>query len=103
MAKEQQKQIEALIDNKLKEANKHLLILDKYIEAIKESYRFRLLTLCNFHLKKGYVTPAEYSQITEMWKVYYALGGNGQGEDYYHKVEQLPIREHQEKKGNSNE
>jgi hypothetical protein len=34
-----------------------------------------------------------------MWGVYHGLLGNSQGEDYYHRAEKLPIREHEENKG----
>ena len=65
-------------------------------ESIKQSYRYRLISLCEIYLDRGYLTPKEYSGLTEMWKVYHDLGGNSQAEDYYHKVEKLPVRDHHE-------
>ena len=32
-------------------------------------------------------------QITEMFKLYSGLGGNGQAEEYYERVLALPLRE----------
>ena len=39
------------------------------------------------------MTQDEYDQLTEFYKLYTGLGGNGQGEDYYNKTIRLPIRE----------
>lgn len=61
--------------------------------AIKDSYRFRLITLCEIYLERGYLSAKEYSSLSEMWKVYHELGGNSQAEEYYHKVEQLPVHD----------
>ena len=100
MEEKQKEEFEALIEQKLKETKEKLKLYDSFFETIRRSYRFRLLTLCDLYLTRGYITPKEYSQLSEMWAVYHGLLGNGQGDDYYHRVEQLPIKEH-ENKGNS--
>ena len=61
--------------------------------AIVMSYKFRLIQLCKGHIKKGFMTQAEYDQLSEFFKVYSALGGNGQAAEYYEKAEQLPIHD----------
>jgi hypothetical protein len=37
------------------------------------------------------MTQEEFDQITEFYKLYRALGGNGQAEEYYDRVIDLPI------------
>ena len=94
-------EFEKLIDEKLKGVNEKLKLYETFFETIKHSYRFRLISLCEKYLERGYLTPKEYSQLNEMWGVYHGLRGNDQGDDYYHKAEKLPIHEHREgDKGN---
>lgn len=59
---------------------------------ILESYKFRFIQLCKIHLRDGHMTQDEFDQVTEMYKVYHGLGGNGLAEDYYHRVLQLDIK-----------
>lgn len=47
------------------------------LELIIASYRFRLVQLCKLYMKKGYMTQDEYDQLTEFFKLYSSLGGNG--------------------------
>ena len=63
------------------------------IGAILTSYRFRLISLCKRYLRQEYVTQGQYDQISEFYKVYSTLGGNGQAKAYYEKVMELPIHE----------
>lgn len=86
--------IQCKIDSILKPVQTELDIAKEKFEVIKDSYRYRLIALCEIYLNRGYLTPQEYHQISEMWKVYHGLGGNSQAEDYYHKVEKLPVRDH---------
>lgn len=92
---QQKQEFEAIVDEKLKVVNQKLKLYEEFFETIKHSYRFRLISLCEKYLEKGYLTPKEYSQLNEMWGVYHGLHGNDQGDDYYHKTEKLPIREQQ--------
>lgn len=62
------------------------------LELIIASYRFRLVQLCKLHMKKGYMTQDEYDQLTEFFKLYNSLGGNGQAREYYEKTVKLEIR-----------
>ena len=64
----------------------------KNFELIINSYKFRLIQLCRTHLRDGYITESDYEQITEMYKLYHGLGGNGQAQDYYERVKELEIR-----------
>lgn len=66
---------------------------DKNLELIINSYKFRFIQLCRTHLRDGYITQDEFDQITEMFKLYSGLGGNGQAEEYYEKVIDLPLRD----------
>lgn len=65
---------------------------DKNFTLIVNSYKFRLIQLCKTHLKDGYITEDDFEQITEMYKLYHGLGGNGQAQEYYEKVLKLEIR-----------
>jgi hypothetical protein len=58
---------------------------------IINSYKFRLIQLCKTHLRDGYITESDFEQITEMYKLYHGLGGNGQAQEYYEKVIKLEI------------
>ena len=67
-------------------------IEENHMELIIASYRFRLTQLCRAYLKKGSMTSNEYEQLTEFYKVYHGLGGNGQAKTYYDKTIKLPIQ-----------
>ena len=56
------------------------------------SYRFRLVQLCKGFLAQGYITPAQMEQLTEFYKLYTGLGGNGQAKIYYDKAMLLPLK-----------
>ena len=62
------------------------------INLIIASYRFRLVQLCQIYLRQGYMTSDQYEQLSEFFKVYAGLGGNGQAKAYYDKAIQLPIK-----------
>ena len=64
-----------------------------HMTLIIASYRFRLIQLCKEFIKQGYMTPAQYEQLTEFYKLYVGLGGNGQAKNFYEKASQLQIRE----------
>jgi hypothetical protein len=65
---------------------------DENFKLIINSYKFRLIQLCKTHLRDGYITESDFEQITEMYKLYHGLGGNGQAQEYYDKVLELDIR-----------
>ena len=64
---------------------------DKNLELIINSYKFRLIQLCKTHLRDGWITEGDFEQITEMYKLYHGLGGNGQAQEYYERVIELDI------------
>ena len=63
------------------------------MNLIVASYRFRLIQLCKIYLKQKYMTQDQYDQLTEFYKLYEGLGGNGQAKEYYEKTVKLEIRE----------
>lgn len=92
-----------LIDEKLKPIVEDIEELRTYIRKIKDkerqdltliiaSYRFRLVQLCKIYIKQGYMTQDQYDQLTEFYKLYHSLGGNGQAKEYYEKTMELKIR-----------
>ena len=62
-------------------------------EHLVSSYRFRLIQLCKIYLAQKYITQDQYDQLTEFFKIYSAMGGNGQGKQYYDRAIALPIRD----------
>ena len=93
MDEEKEEKLQEMISNTIQPLKDELAIDRAKFEAIKDSYRYRLISLCEIYLERGYLSSKEYSSLSEMWKVYHGLGGNSQGEDYYHKVEKLPVHE----------
>lgn len=92
-----------LIDEKLKPIIEDIEELRTYIRKIEDkegqdltliiaSYRFRLVQLCKIYIKQGYMTQDQYDQLTEFYKLYHSLGGNGQAKEYYEKTMELEIR-----------
>lgn len=95
--------IAELIDEKLKPIVEDIEELRTYIRKIEDkekqdltliiaSYRFRLVQLCKIYIKQGYMTQDQYDQLTEFYKLYRSLGGNGQAKEYYEKTMELEIR-----------
>ncbi len=64
-----------------------------HMTLIIASYRFRLIQLCKEFIKQGYMTYAQYEQLTEFYKLYIGLGGNGQAKGFYERAIQLPIQD----------
>lgn len=65
---------------------------EKNFNLIINSYKFRLIQLCKTHLKDNYITNSDFEQITEMYKLYHGLGGNGQAQEYYERVLALEMK-----------
>lgn len=65
---------------------------DKNFLLILNSYKFRLIQLCKTHLTDGYISSHDFEQLTEMYKLYMGMGGNGQAKEYYDKVMDLEIK-----------
>lgn len=64
---------------------------EKNFNLIINSYKFRLIQLCKTHLRDGYITDDDFEQISEFYKLYRGLGGNGQAQEYYDKVLELDM------------
>lgn len=62
---------------------------ERRFALILNSYKFRLIQLCKYHLKDGYISTEDYEQVSEMHTLYKSMGGNGQAEEYFIKVQQL--------------
>lgn len=65
----------------------------QHLNAIVRSYKFRLIQLCKGYLERGHMTPEEFEQLSEFYKLYTDLGGNGQAAEYYEKTKNLPIQD----------
>ena len=65
---------------------------NRKLGLIIASYRYRLVQLCKLYLKQGYMTQDQFEQLSEFYKLYHGLGGNGQAEEYYDKTRALPIK-----------
>ena len=93
--------LDATIEIKLEPVYEELEELRKYIRETENiekthmsliiaSYRFRLVQLCKAFLAQGYITTGQMEQLTEFYKLYTGLGGNGQAKVYYEKALALP-------------
>lgn len=96
------KNVDNRIDEKLKPIHVEIGELQKEIagamhdeEQLKiqlvGSYRFRLIQLCKRYIAQKYMTPEQYDQLSEFFKMYEVLGGNGQAKEYYDKARALPV------------
>ena len=78
-------------------ATLHNEIIDLRIEleetrlALRNSWRFRILQLCKGCIAQQYITQAQYDSISEMYKGYETLKGNGQVTGYFQRATKLPI------------
>lgn len=61
------------------------------MDLIIASYRYRLIQLCKIYIKAGEITSEQFDQLTEFYRVYTGLGGNGAAEEFYHKAVSLPM------------
>ena len=64
-----------------------------HMKLIIASYRYRLIQLCKIYLKQGYMTEGQFEQLTEFYKLYTGLGGNGQAKEFFDKACALPIHD----------
>jgi hypothetical protein len=62
-----------------------------HMNLIIASYRFRLVQLCKAFLKQEYITPEQLEQLSEFYKLYTGLGGNGSAKIYYDRAANLPV------------
>lgn len=101
------KKAEIIIDTKLEPIYQELEELRTYVREtqniekthmalIVASYRFRLIQLCKQYIHQGYMTTTQYEQLTEFYKLYVGLGGNGQAQSYYERAIALPIHDEEQ-------
>ena len=103
LADKKHEEWEDTIENKIEPIQAEIEELRKYIrevgtieknhmDLIISSYRFRLVQLCKTFIKQGFMTQDQYDQLTEFYKLYTALGGNGQAKEYYETTMKLEIK-----------
>lgn len=103
LAQQKDEQLEKTIDSRIEPIQEEIEELRKYIVETKNiekthmgliisSYKFRLVQLCKAYIKQGYMTQDQYDQLSEFYRVYSGLGGNGQAKEYYDLAQELPIR-----------
>ena len=82
--------------NDIEELRRYIINIDteenRKMTIIISSYRYRLIALCKMYLKQGFITSDQYDQLTEFYKLYSGLGGNGQAKEYYEKTIALPFK-----------
>lgn len=104
LEEKQNEEVEELIDNRLEPILNELEELRKYVrntdvmnknhlDLIISSYKFRLIQLCKEYIRQGYLTQNQYDQLSEFYRVYHGLGGNGQAQEYYELALKLPIHD----------
>lgn len=67
-------------------------IEQSHMNLIIASHRFQLMQLCKAYIKQGFMTQDQYDKLSEDYRIYHALGGNGQAKEYYDLAIELPIR-----------
>ena len=103
LEEKEQNQLDDTIDAKLEPVIHEIEELRQYIRKVDieeerklnliiASYRYRLVQLCRIYLKQGFMTQDQFEQLSEFYKMYHGLGGNGQAEEFYDKTRALPIK-----------
>lgn len=103
LEEKEQHQLDDTIDAKLEPVVREIEELRQYIRKVDieeerklnliiASYRYRLVQLCRIYLKQGFMTQDQFEQLSEFYKMYHGLGGNGQAEEFYDKTRALPIK-----------
>ena len=91
-----------VIDRKLQPIDTRVKDVERDVEYIVDSYRFRIITLCQLAIDKGYMSQGDFDQLTEMFKLYTSLNAKKQSADYsivaeyYTKTKVLPIKSYEE-------
>ena len=65
----------------------------QHVAIIQGSYKFRLIHLCKTYIRQGYITSDQFESLSEFYRVYTDLGGNGQAAEFYDRVMELPIHD----------
>ena len=96
-------ELELMVDSKIEPLIEDIEELRTYIRETRDiekshmkliiaSYRYRLIQLCKAYLRQGYMTGDQFEQLTEFFKLYTGLGGNGQAKEYFDKACELSIQ-----------
>lgn len=91
-----------VIDKKLQPIDNRVKDVERNIDYIVDSYRFRIITLCQLAIDKCYMSQGDFDQLTEMFKLYTSLNAKKQSADYsivaeyYTKAKALPIKSYEE-------
>ena len=104
LADRDRKELEQMVDTKIEPLVEDVEELRTYIRETRDiekshmkliiaSYRYRLIQLCKAYLRQGYMTGDQFEQLTEFFKLYTGLGGNGQAKEYFEKTCELEIRD----------
>ena len=64
---------------------------DDIKDQMMSMWRYRLLQLCRKYIAQGYILYGEYDQLSEIYKQYTHVGGNGQGKGFFDKASALPM------------
>lgn len=52
----------------------------------------RLYLACHYHIKEGYITTSQLSNLEHLYNGYHTLGGNGTGTELYNRCKALDIK-----------
>lgn len=96
-------ELENTIDSRIEPIQEEIDELRKYVmetktiekthmDLIISSYKFRLVQLCKEYIKQSYMTQEQYDSLSEFYRIYSGLGGNGQAKEYYELALELPIK-----------
>lgn len=80
-------------DKMYKDLEQEIQKYNRDLDLIVNSYKFRFIQLCKSHLSDKCISNDDFERLTEMYKLYTGLGGNGQAKEYYEKVLDLPIKD----------
>lgn len=100
---DEQKKTKELIDAEIQPILAEIEELRKYINAFEvretthinliiSSWRYRLIQLCRIYQRQGYMTADQYDQLTELYRLYHELGGNGQAKEEYERTIALEVK-----------
>ena len=100
---DEQKKTKELIDAEIQPILAEIEELRKYINAFEvretthinliiSSWRYRLIQLCRIYQRQGYMAADQYDQLTELYRLYHELGGNGQAKEEYERTIALEVK-----------
>lgn len=90
-----------VIDKKLQPIDNRVKDVERNIDYIIDSYRFRIITLCQLAIDKTFLSQNDFDQLTEMFKLYTSLNTKNNTDytivvEYYTKAKALPIKSYEE-------